>query len=106
MKHRFYLFGHTIEEWMPVLYFFIYSAAVTCAFGSVEEHNLIGRISCVFLLISFLLYNYFNSEDKRHKDYEIGELKAEIKKLERISKEDNEYIELLKAELEKARNNS
>lgn len=100
-----YLFGYPIEQWMPVLYFFIYLAAIICVAESIE-HNIIGWISSAFLLISFLFYNYFNSEDKQHKDYEIEELKREVQRLQESKQYYQWRIEKLEEELENVRNNS
>lgn len=59
-----------------------------------------------FLVFSALIYLMGKRDEIADKKHEIETLKAEIKRLERISKEDNEYIESLKTQLEKARNHS
>ena len=102
-KRKLYIFGHTIEEWLPVLYFFINLGAVGVVIYSIKEQSFLTTASLGYLLISFFIYHYSNTEDKQEKDYKIAELKREIEGLKSAEKDNKIIIELLEKELEKAR---
>ena len=74
--------------------------------SAIEKHSFFTNASAIYLLISFLLYHYSNTEDIRDKNRQITSLKQEISKLQSMTESDKHIVELLEKELEKAYNNS
>lgn len=109
----------TYGEESVVCYFFLYVWAVFYAFAYDPNSDLISKLKIENTLLKDKLETYEAVKQKhgaglvdngsniemRNKENEIANLKKEIVRLENIRESDNKLIELLKNELEKARNN-
>lgn len=98
-KRKLYLFGYPIVEYVPILSFFFIIGAISIIIYAIDEDNILAQGASLFLSITFFIYHYSNTEDKRDKDNEIANLKAEIYKLKELSEGDKKYIKILEEKL-------
>ena len=104
MVYRILGFPINKENIITALYYLSVIIAILILVGAIGVNNSLAQGSAGYLLITFLMYRYFNTEEKQHKDYEIAQLKQEIRKLEDIKKSDESIIKLLETELANVRN--
>ena len=64
------------------------------------DDNFLAHCSAGFLCLCVFAFLLIQGQDKSDKDYEIAQLKQEIRKLEEIQKSDEHIIELFKQENE------
>lgn len=104
-KRRVYLFGYPIEEYTPVLSFFVHIVAVCIILSYIGEQNVWTTGTALFLIISYFVYHTTTEADKKDKDHEIAKLKQENKILEEALEETKEAykieIRLLENEIKK-----
>ncbi len=105
-KKELWLFGYPIKDYVPILFFFSIIGAIGIILTSIENHNFWVEASTIYLLLAFSLWHYSTTDGIQRKDFEIADLKREVRNLEDIIEGNKNIIMLLEKEIENKGNNS
>jgi len=102
----FYDIPLTKETFFVAFYIIAIIVAVCISMDAIviQKNSFLVDCSLVFLVLSAFLYFLTKGQEAADKDYEISQLKKEIKKLESMRESDKHIIKLLEKEIEHYKN--